>query len=582
MATPAETAPATAAPMEVEETKAIEHEQDHKPSKGKACQEPCVMNAYDSTLNCLVDSEGSICQSVNCDGMNLLVSQIRGTVGVKKGRYYYEVQVLEMFQHKLEFCVGISAAGAKWVGEELSCSFNQFGDFSMNGECTKMKLKAIQKHQVVGVLLNLDQKAHNKNTISLFVDGVRHSEPMPLPENMLKQALFPHVSFRGCSLGVNFRTQLKATPFTVAMWSHALATDAETSRLRREEAPRAAFPIGFECDSVLERFRAANKECAFFELSKAYFDSWIKASNVNRKSEFAYGVMCLDSPHLLAPWLKTRPRHVIWFLGNLIFKEELEKTLGYLPNHSKIALIGSIGKSQRVFPKHASAILPDEGAEFTEIQYGESRDAALKSLDEWKNDQRLRSKVEDLKPGEFFGERAKNLTAFVTEKKTTDEGKQFSDEDWMLFNVRTELVNIVHAFKEDVADDTRPSFPPVLAPHYYKLYANKVLNPPTFACKTMEELIEQHLSDCLAVDASGLLTAKQEKEVEFQKIYDLVETEREARETRVGAGDELSALKFSANAKPQIKKEFVPKGAGKGMKRFGAPLQGNYPQRIRT
>jgi len=578
MAAPAETTPA---PMEVEEPKAVEHEQDHKQGKGKVCQEPVVMNAYDSTLNCLVDSEGSIVQSVNCDGMNLLVSQIRGTVGVKKGRYFYEVQVLEMFQHKLEFCVGVSTAGAKWVGEELSCSFNQFGDFSVNGECTKMKLKGIQKHQVIGVLLNLDQKAHNKNTISLFVDGVRHCEPQPLPENMLKQALFPHVSFRGCSLGVNFRTQLKATPFTVAMWGQALATDTESTKLRREDAPKAAFPIGFECDAVLDKYRAANN-CAFFELSKTYFDSWIKASNVNRKSEFAYGVMCLDSPHLLAPWLKTRPRHVIWFLGNLIFKEELEKTLSYLPGHTKIALIGSIGKSQRVFPKHSSAILPEEGAEFSEILYGETRDAAQKSLDEWKNDQRLRSKVEELKPGEFFGERSKSLTAFVTEKKATEEGKQFTDEDWMLFSVRSELINIVHAFKEDVADETRPSFPPVLAPHYYKLYANKVLNPPTFACKTMEELIEQHLNDCLAVDTNGLLTAKQEKEVEFQKIFDLVEAEREARETRVGSGDELSALKFSAHAKPQINKGTVPKGAGKGLKRFGAPLQSNYPQRIRT
>jgi hypothetical protein len=371
------------------------------------------------------------------------------------------------------------------------------------------------------------------------------------------------------------------------MWSQALVGDTEQTRFQREEQPQAAFPIGFECDAVLDKFKAVNKETVFFELSKAYFDSWLKASHVNRKSEFAYGVICLDSPHLLAPWIRSRPRHVIWALGNLIFKEDLEKTIGFLPLHKKIALIGNVGKSQRIFVKHSSATLPEEGEQFTEIIFGESRDVAQKSLDEWKNDQRLRSKVEDLKPGEFFAERAKTLETFVKEKKATDEGKLFTEEDWMLFLVRAEMNSILHAFKEDVADETRPSFPPVLAPHYFKLYSNKNLNPPSFSCKSIEELVTEHLLDSLVVNEAGLLTSKLEKEIEFQKIFDLVEAERDARETRVGAGDELSELKFSAHGNKQQQQQHMHhkgghKGAGKGMKRFGGPLQGNFPQRIRT
>jgi hypothetical protein len=89
------------------------------------------------------------------------------------------------------------------------------------------------------------------------------------------------------------------------------------------------------------------------------------------------------------------------------------------------------------------------------------------------------------------------------------------------------------------------------------------------------------LYDSLTIDENGLLGVKLDKEVDYQAIFDLVDQEREARETRVGAGDELSALKFSAKQA----QHYVNKG-GKGFakggnKRPGVPIP-HGAQRMRV
>lgn len=578
------TTPATATTPAVEEPKFTEHETDHKPSKGKA--HPNVsMNPFDATLNCLVDSEGSIISQVQSDGMNMLLAQVRGDLGIKKGRYYYEVQVLEQQANRMEFMIGVSAAASGFLGtDNLSIAFDQHSNVRTNGETTNLKIKAVQKHQVVGILLNMDAKLQNKYTISMFIDGKRACEPQALPEAMHKCALFPTIAFRGCSIATNLRTQLRATPFTVAMWANASMADSEKSTLKKEEDPKAVYPIGLSPEDAVADYKAKNSKDQYIELSKAYFDTWIKASNVTKKSEFAFGITCLDTPAHLAPWIRSRNRHVIWALGTLMFSEERERTLKLLPHYTKTAIITKMPtKTDRVYHKYATASLPVAGEEgdFANVIFSCDKKEAEEALELWKKDQRLRSKVENLKVGEFFKERAENQTKFVTEKKATEEGKNFTDEDWMLFNARSELSSVVHAFKADVDDETRPSFPPTLAQHYYKLYSNKALNPAQFACQTVEQLIVEHLNDCVEVDTTGLVNSKVEKEIEFEKIFALVENEREARETRVGAGDELSALKFSANQKvmPQGQKG-GNKGFGKGIKRPGVQLQ-SIPQRIR-
>jgi hypothetical protein len=105
---------------------------------------------------------------------------------------------------------------------------------------------------------------------------------------------------------------------------------------------------------------------------------------------------------------------------------------------------------------------------------------------------------------------------------------------------------------------------------------SKNLNPLAYACKDVEELVSEHLSDCITVSKeTGLLTVTLDKDIALEKIFDLVEVEREARETRVGAGDELSELRFSAKNPPRLQTQHYQnkgKGYGKGQKRQGGPL----------
>lgn len=58
------------------------------------------------------------------------------------------------------------------------------------------------KEQTVAVLLNLDSKSPNANTISLFRNGERLTQPHPVPASLQGKTLFPHISFRNVSVQV--------------------------------------------------------------------------------------------------------------------------------------------------------------------------------------------------------------------------------------------------------------------------------------------------------------------------------------------------------------------------------------------
>eukprot|EP00397_Hematodinium_sp_SG-2012_P021151 GEMP01021831.1.p1 GENE.GEMP01021831.1~~GEMP01021831.1.p1 ORF type:complete len:595 (+),score=166.30 GEMP01021831.1:139-1785(+) len=535
-----------------------------------------IMNPHDAAINTLVDSEGCILSQIQSDGLGSLLGQSRANHGVKKGRYYYEVSVLGEAQLCV-FRVGFSTLGAKFVGAENSVAFTNLYRFRTGGELSPATkgVPAFQKNDVIGVLLNLDPKASNKNTISLFVNGKRASEPKPLPDSMLKETLYPHVAFRGCSLGVHFDHQQKELPFTVNMLGHGTALELEKSKIGLVANPKAVFPVGLDTDAFVQDFTAKNVD--YLELTPQYFSLWCKESAVNKKAENFFGVQCFDNTQLLAQWLRLRPRNAIVALGCTLFPKERAIKLQLVPTHAKECIVLPIktaGPTEKVYANYADVTLPTDEEGYTTITYQTSHEAEEANLELWKKDQKLRSRVEGLKAGSWFNERLAEWTKFVTEKKTTDEGKLFADEDWMLAKVRIEIVHLVQAFKEDVNDEERPSFPPALTDAYYKTYTNKSFNPMTFACGTVEALITEHISDCVSIDGKGLLTATLDKDVALEKIFELVNIARERRETRVGSGDEMFDLKFSASNPGGAR---GAKGAlkGKGPKRplpFGAPV----------
>jgi len=599
-------------PRVFEETE-VDIKADRKKRQG--LEPPMRINVHDTTINCLVDQEQHIISAVYGDGFERLNAQARANYGVKRGRYYWEIQFLECHMQRPDFRIGVSLAGAQWVGGEQSICFGNYCNVRAGGEKIaeeKTKNRFVDKTDIVGVLLNTlearDTGKVNSNTISLFVNGERASEPIPLPADMVGKTLFPHIGFKNCTVHINFGPQLKSLPFTVHTFAQAATTELEKSKCGDDAdtlVPKAVLPVGQQ-EGWAKEFVEKAKE-PFMELTEDFFKAWMAESGVqkytnhqNPNQPSRYGLNCLDNPLNLLPWINIKQKSVIYDCNqrHLLFAEERAKVLHALSKHDKLAVVVKFEtKTKQEFWKHAEACLPTDEEGFSKIEYVSSKDEAEVALEAWKYDQKLRSKVEDLKIGDTFKEKNEAWTKFVTEKKETDEGKEFSDEDWMLADLRAEFLHILEAFKVDVNDETRPSFPPNLFALYYRLYLaekKKPFNPLAFACPSMEALLKsKHLSDTIELNERNLLVPKLEN-VTHDAIYELVKKQRKIRLLRVGAGDELSELQFSAKNPPPMMKGGGGgggaayyqvggyKGKGyKGGKRPGGYMHGPAAQRPR-
>merc|ERR1712048_1222003 len=96
----------------------------------------------------------------------------------------------------------------------------------------KAGFKRFARDNIIGVLLNLEEGSPNKNTVSLYVDGVISGKPQPIPEALVGKALCPHVGFRGVSLQVNFGPEPMANmSFKSRMIDCAAKDDVEISKV---------------------------------------------------------------------------------------------------------------------------------------------------------------------------------------------------------------------------------------------------------------------------------------------------------------------------------------------------------------
>jgi len=563
--------------MTTPEIEIVEHEQDVKSTtKRKPFAGGFLgFNSSDTTLNAMVDREGNVLGQMGQDGLVHLLAHAKMTYGIKKGRYYVESLRLDACKTSGAFRFGVSTQSAKFTGGDGSIAFDLECCLTVNGEPQKgvSPQRQLGKGDVVGILVNLEKKHKNENTVSLFVNGQRHSQPVALPENMVNQALFPQLAVKNMSAGLNLTTINMKLPFSVMMMGEATPSDLEKSKVTETKNPKIVFPVGTCPEAFCKEFLSKNASDNYLALTPEYIKEWCADSKYAPRTEDMCGIGGIDNPRLLAPVLRTRNRNVLYAIGNHLFPADREARLLALPGFEKEAYVVPTEKSSHVFPKYQEACFPSTTEGFKTVTFKVDEKEAAKQLDEWKMDQKLRSKVSSLTPGEFFTDRHDGWTKFVTEKKLSEEGKHFTDEDWMLANARVELHDIVHAFKIDVNDPEQPSFPPSLATHYYQTYLkSKSLNPTAFACDDVQTLVKEHLADTLDVDEStGLLKALHDKDVDYEKIWALVDAERDARETRVGAGDELSELKFSTKTPPRAQ---VHGGKGfKGTKRSaGAPL----------
>eukprot|EP00435_Cladocopium_sp_Y103_P012722 s4613_g3.t1 len=213
---------------------------------GPTLKAEVAFNTEDTTMNVMPSQRGNLLMMLTDGGMQYLLAGARANVGMKAGRYFYEVRIVEILDPfdaqgpysrvvqprnllRLGFC---TSASSLFVGDtEDSVGFDSEGHFIHSRTFSAGATQRFGRDQVMGVLLNLDASSANANTISLFRDGMRASQPMPLPENLKGKTLFPAVTFRNISLSLNFGPAPKADfPFKCHMLGKGAMQDLEIAK----------------------------------------------------------------------------------------------------------------------------------------------------------------------------------------------------------------------------------------------------------------------------------------------------------------------------------------------------------------
>eukprot|EP00930_Biecheleria_cincta_P025118 TRINITY_DN1791_c0_g2_i1.p1 TRINITY_DN1791_c0_g2~~TRINITY_DN1791_c0_g2_i1.p1 ORF type:complete len:794 (-),score=208.88 TRINITY_DN1791_c0_g2_i1:36-2144(-) len=260
--------------------------------------------------------------------MQYLVAGARANVGIKSGRYMFEVKIIEALnpaeatagshgrtpQPRQLIRVGFSTQGSPLLlGDSDDCVyFDSEGCIGFGKNRRKIGDK-LMRDQVVAVVLNLDPNSKNAFTVSAFREGVRVAEPQPLPEALKGRVLFPHVSYRNVSVQVNFGpSPFKPLPFKCRMvQTAALADVVETHNDKPADGKQheVVVPVGVPDEGTfdwLDDFLQKNP--SFVELSDRKLQEWATSSGLprprpgpnasNDKPSFSYGLISMDDMSL--------------------------------------------------------------------------------------------------------------------------------------------------------------------------------------------------------------------------------------------------------------------------------------------
>eukprot|EP00746_Dinoflagellata_sp_MGD_P163006 gnl/MRDRNA2_/MRDRNA2_90827_c0_seq1.p1 gnl/MRDRNA2_/MRDRNA2_90827_c0~~gnl/MRDRNA2_/MRDRNA2_90827_c0_seq1.p1 ORF type:complete len:1092 (+),score=347.69 gnl/MRDRNA2_/MRDRNA2_90827_c0_seq1:98-3277(+) len=296
-----------------------EKEEDAPADSRPKLKIPVVANDLDATLDCLVS--GNVLTALCADGFQYLVSGTRANVGIKQGRYFFEVRVLESHipsevsgrgrgpMPKQFVRIGFSTASSSLFlgdGPDNVC-FESEGNYVHDGKRIPCK-ERFGREDVVACLLNLDASTPNANTVSFFRNGRRVSFPQPLPEHLVGKALYPHVSFKNASVIVNYSEAWQELPFKCRTVQDAAEKDTEMTPVTRPKDGKyeAIFPVGLPDEGVFDWVdQYLEKNPSFTELSDRKIMEWCEksglrkipaqgGSNSNDRPLFSYGLPQVD------------------------------------------------------------------------------------------------------------------------------------------------------------------------------------------------------------------------------------------------------------------------------------------------
>jgi len=334
-----------------------ERDEEGDPNTARIRHDVCL-NSNDSTPDVFFSS-GGVVSALSQGPFVHLLSGVRANTGAKKGRYLFEVEVLERVPHvQHELCVGFSVLGSSLFlndGSPDSIGFGSDGTYFVAepGQLSSLRrsgaCQPLLSHRVLGILLNLDDAA--TGTISVFLDGVRAGRPQPIPSHLRGRALYPTINFRGMSLVVNFGQaglQLQTLPFKCCLF-------AKMAEPHHEVAPAPLPSSGPKCEVVVpvglpgggvfdfaERFKEQRPEV--LEISDRKMAAWCRASGCREPKDKSWR-------HTLLTLGKAAGRTcLVADIGANLLRAEREQLLKQFPAGCKkvaVVVMGEPSKSHK-------------------------------------------------------------------------------------------------------------------------------------------------------------------------------------------------------------------------------------------
>jgi len=240
---PAEEAPAEEAPpspKKVKKVHDVEWTETVAEDTRKKMAWSTAMNPEDCALGMTIECN-HLC-AVSRDGFHCLLNGGRATTGIKKGRYAFEIRVLEAAgaqdaqAHQWKTIrIGFGTETCTYIAgsDGNSIAMDNDGNVWHDGKGSRRATRWFVG-DVICVVLNVDADSENANSFSVFRNGARIAQPTPLPKEMVGKTLFPMVALRSTAVAVNFgapgKRPWKELPFQVRMLDDAAAVDVEKAK----------------------------------------------------------------------------------------------------------------------------------------------------------------------------------------------------------------------------------------------------------------------------------------------------------------------------------------------------------------
>ncbi|CAE7573322.1 Hnrnpu, partial [Symbiodinium sp. CCMP2456] len=286
-------------------------------------QEPAKFLAPDTTLNVMPSMAGDLLMALSEGGLQYLLAGARASMGIRSGRYMYEVRVCEcprqedcvqqgvkppLPRNLLRIGFGTRDAALLLGDAEDSISFDSEGNFIFNRRRTQVTQR-MTSGSALAVMLNLTEEGPDAFTMSLFRDGERITRPQPIPDVLKGKPLFPMITFKNLTVHVNFGPEpLADMPFKCRMMNDAAEADVAHIKYppQKDGRPEVLFPVFLPGEGTfhwIDWFLTEHPE--FTEISDRKMVDWCLKSGIKRhwreatrasndKPETNFGIYALD------------------------------------------------------------------------------------------------------------------------------------------------------------------------------------------------------------------------------------------------------------------------------------------------